>query len=136
MLPTPFIPRQPFAQILDVGTSHFWFLGEQFCHGPVNLPVAFGKAVAEFLGDAFDLKITADPVANRITERTQFAGEFMVISVLGEFSGAKQLVILKRLPAVFDGIKGCVEDNAMGMQMRVKGARRVVREQRRRHIAS
>jgi hypothetical protein len=136
LLPTPFIPRQPFAQVLDVGTGHFWFLREQFCYRPVNLPVAFGKTVAEFLGDTFDLKITSDPVANRITERTQFAGEFMVISVLGEFSGAKQLVILERLPAIFGSIKGCIEDNAMGMQVRIKGARRVVREQRRRHIAS
>src|ERR1035438_9920894 len=69
-------------------------------------------------------------VANLITKTPQFAGEFMVIDVLGKFSGAQQFIILQCLPALLHRIKGCVEHDAMRVQMRVEGARGVMGEQR------
>src|ERR1700694_5482846 len=53
----------------------------------------------------------------------------MVIVILGKFPGAQQLMILQRLPTVLDRIKGGVEDDAVGVQMRVKRPRGVVGEQ-------
>src|ERR1017187_1193953 len=74
-------------------------------------------------------------VANLITKTPQFAGEFMVIDVLGKFSGAQQFIILQCLPALLHWIKGRVEHDAMRVQMRVEGTRGVMGEQRRRKIA-
>src|SRR2546426_6785251 len=45
------------------------------------------------------------------------------------------LVILKRFPAVLDGIECRIEHDAMRVQVRIKGARRVVREQRRNEVS-
>src|SRR5437667_8677594 len=44
------------------------------------------------------------------------------------------LVILKRFPAVLDGIECRIEHDAMRVQVRIKGARRIVREQRRNEV--
>ena len=89
----------------------------------------FGKALAEFFRNALNLKIAARPVANPIAESLQVTGEFVVIDVLGKLPRPQQFVILKCLPAIFHRIEGRVENNAMRVQMRVKGARSVVGEQ-------
>jgi hypothetical protein len=74
--------------------------GQQFFNGLVNLDAPFGKAFANFIRDALDLKITPRLVANLITEPAQFAGKLMVIEVLGEFSRLQQFKILQSLPSV------------------------------------
>ncbi len=50
-------------------------------------------------------------VANPIPERLQVAGQLVVVDILCEFPRQQQFVILKRLPAIFDGIKSRVENN-------------------------
>ena len=44
------------------------------------------------------------------------------------------LVILKRFPAVLDGIECRIEHDAMRVQVGIKGARRIVRKQRRNEV--
>ena len=59
----------------------------------------------------------------------------MIIDILGKFSGPQQFVVLQRLPAILNRIKGRIEDDAMRVQMRVEGAGGVMSESRRREIA-
>src|ERR1700690_1329408 len=59
----------------------------------------------------------------------------MVIDVLGEFSCLQHPVVLQRLPPLLHRIKGCVEHDAMRVQMRVEGTRGVMGEQGRHKIA-
>ncbi len=58
----PFRGRQLFAQVLEISAGKFRFFLQQFCQRLINLCVPFGKAVAEFFRNTFDLKITARPV--------------------------------------------------------------------------
>src|SRR5208283_3160499 len=106
----------------NVASFEFWFFGQQFVQRRINLSSPFGKSLAQFLRDAFDLKITARPVSYLVAERPKVAGEFVIIDILGKFSGAKKLVIFQRLPAVFHRVKRGVENNAVRVQMRVERA--------------
>jgi len=64
----------------------------------------------------------------------QLASEVVVVGVFGKFPCPQQFVILERLPPAFHRVERRVEDNAVRMQMRIEGARRVVREQRRAEV--
>ena len=119
----------------DVSAGKFRLLRQQLRQRLVNLRVPFGKSLAEFIRNALHLKIPAWPVADLVAERPQFAGEFMVVDVLGKLPGAQQFVIFQSLPAIFHRIERRVENNAVRVQMRIKGAGRVVREQRGGEIA-
>ena len=59
----------------------------------------------------------------------------MIVDVLHELLSGEHLVILQRLPTIFIGVVGRVEDDAMRMQVRVERSRRVVFEERRDDIA-
>jgi hypothetical protein len=119
LLPRPLRCRQQSAHRHQITAHTFRLFGQQLFNGLINLDAPLGKAFANFFRNALDLKVTARLVANFITEPAQFAGKFMVIDVFGEFSRPQQLIILQSLPAIFSGIKSCVENNAMRVQMRV-----------------
>jgi len=119
---------------LEIATRKFRFLGQQFGKGFVNLRVPLGEALAQFVGNAFDFKVAPCAIANPVTERPQFASEFVIVGVLGKFPGPQQFVILERLPPAFHRVERRVEHNAVRMQMRIEGARRVVCEQRRNEV--
>ena len=75
-----------------------------------------------------DLEIAARPVANSVARAPQFAGKVMIVGILGELSDPQEFAILKRLPTLLHRIKCHLEHNAVGVQMRFKGAGRIVRE--------
>jgi len=77
------------------------------------------KTVIQFRRYAFDLKIAARLVFNLITESHQFARQFVIINILDKFLRGEHFAILQRLPFLFDGIKCCVEHDAMTVQVRV-----------------
>jgi len=81
------------------------------------------------------LEIAVRPVVNPVAESPQFAGEFVIVRILSELSRSQELVILKRFPTLLDGIECRIEHDAMRVQVRIKGARCVVREQRRNEVS-
>ena len=79
-------------------------------------------------------KSSARAVANAVAELRQFARQFVVIGVLDEFPGTQKFVVLERFPALLGWVERRVEDDAMGVQMRVERARGIMGEQCRREI--
>src|SRR5205809_5737551 len=67
-------------------------------------------------------------MANRIAEAAKVSGQFVIIKRLDELSGTQHLVVLKRLPTLFHRIERGVEQNAVGVQVRVQRSRGGVRE--------
>jgi hypothetical protein len=55
----------------NVAVRLFRLARQQFAGLPVNLPVALGEQVAQFLRDAFDLKIAARVILNLVAELPQ-----------------------------------------------------------------
>jgi len=47
---------QAVTSIGNVASFEFWFFGQQFVQRRINLSTPFGKSLAQFLRDAFDLK--------------------------------------------------------------------------------
>ena len=66
-----------------------------------------------------DLKISTRPVTKLITETAKLAGEFMIINILGKFSGAQQFMVLEGFPTVLNRVERRIEDNAVGVQVRI-----------------
>ena len=70
-----------------------------------------------------------------ITKSLQFAGQFVVINILGKFSGTQKFIVLEGFPTILNRIKGRIEDDAVRMQMRIKRAGGVMSEPGRCEVA-
>jgi hypothetical protein len=79
-----------------------------------------GELADQGLGHAFDLKITPALALEPITHPMQGPGQFVIIDVLSELSGHKHLAGLERLPPSLNRIMGCVENDAVRVEVRIK----------------
>src|ERR1700693_1001240 len=102
----------------------------------INLLVALGVLFDERRGNPLDFKIPPPLVLDAVAVLTQRAGQLMVIDVLDELLGKEHVMVLQRLPAMLDWIERGIEHDAMGVQMWIEGARRVVTEHRSHDVAS
>src|ERR1035441_1109976 len=86
----------------------------------------FGAPLTEFLVDPFDLKIPTRMIDQVVAETSELARHLVVIDVLDIFPRAHHLGGLECLPSLLNTIVRGVEHDAVAMQVRIKGARRVV----------
>ena len=118
-LPRPFLVGDVGADHFDVLIGLVRFAFQQFLGLFINLPVALGKAVNQFLADAFNLKIAAWTVLHTVAGLTQRFDQLVIIDVLDELLRRKHFAGFQRLPTPFHIVKGCIKQDAVTMQVRV-----------------
>ena len=78
-----------------------------------------GKPLDQFLRDALNLEITTGFILYGVTEPNQCFCQFVIVNVLSELLGLEHFVRFQGLPTVLDRILGCIEQDAMAVQVRV-----------------
>jgi hypothetical protein len=117
---SPFSRRQSTSKILEVGPSEFGLIGQELSQSLVDLGMAFGEAGAEVRSYPFDLEIPLKPIPELIAKTSQRLGQVMIVGVLGELLGAQEILVLEGFPPVLDRVPSGIEDDGVGVEMRIQ----------------
>ncbi len=134
-LPRPFLVRDVGPDDLDVLTGLVRFTFQKFPGLFVNLTVTLGKTVNQFLGHTGNLEIAARIVFNAVAKSLERPDHFVIIDIPDELLRRDHFTGFQCLPAAFNGIARGIEQDAMGVQVRIQCSGGIVPEHRPHHIA-